>query len=334
MGEHSYTIPDEAFPWKSSEACINQASKITEDDQMTLDNEMEAYVNEKGIPLIYRPYLYEIQKSEKILGEHSAAGYALPFNIVGIVEVKDSPSWIEAAGFNNDENVTIWFHINTFRQKIDNIIFNPDDKRYNDYTKIYKDWDRVGKVYPPPHGAHTHSPEPKAGDVVQLTTFGTDRSWDRGNRMWIITNVEDEIISENFNTAFGHYLWKVTAKRFRYTYENNMSTYDEATKDDEYLGEHGEKGNHQVYDSKTVVEREYDPEEGTLFDITIHKKVYHRDDQDDESRHIFDMSLNVDNFYGEAQEEQDKKDIEKLKGNEDNPSDEVVFKPVDDNGWF
>lgn len=60
MGEHSYTIPDEAFPWKSSEACINQASKITEDDQMTLDNEMEAYVNEKGIPLIYRPYLYEI----------------------------------------------------------------------------------------------------------------------------------------------------------------------------------------------------------------------------------------------------------------------------------
>lgn len=138
-------------------------------------------------------------------------------------------------------------------------------------------------------------PEPKPGDVIQLTKFGIDRPWDRGDRMWIITNVEDEIISENFNEAFGHYLWKLTAKRFRYSYQDGMSTLDEKTRNDVYLGTQGEKGNRQIYDTRTVIKNEY--KDGELFDTKEYKRAYHRDDSDDESRHIFDMSRNVANFY-------------------------------------
>lgn len=267
--------------------------------------------------MIYRPYLYEIEKSEKIFGEHSAAGYALPFDINIVIEVKDAPSWIEAAGINNDENVTAWIHINTFRRQIDAIINNPSDNRYQDYTKIYKDFDHFTET--PPHGAYTHMPEPKPGDVIQLTKFGIDRPWDRGDRMWIITNVEDEIISENFNEAFGHYLWKLTAKRFRYSYQDGMSTLDEKTRNDVYLGIQGEKGNRQIYDTRTVIKNEY--KDGELFDTKEYKRAYHRDDSDDESRHIFDMSRNVANFYD------DQENVQKNKANDD-------FPDFEDNGWL
>lgn len=95
--------------------------------------------------------------------------------------------------------------------------------------------------------------EPKPKDVFQLTVFGCDRQWDRGNRMFEITNVEDEIIAENFNLAFGHYVWKITAKRYRYSFETGTSQADDKASDNMYLGFQGEKGNHQVHDDEPLL---------------------------------------------------------------------------------
>jgi hypothetical protein len=50
----------------------------------------------------------------------------------------------------------------------------------------------------------------------------------------------------------GHYVWKITAKRYRYSFEHGMSTHDDKAKDNPLLGEMGEKGNHQVYENDVV----------------------------------------------------------------------------------
>lgn len=74
--------------------------------------------------------------------------------------------------------------------------------------------------------------------------YGIDRPWDRGNRIFEITNVEDEILSEKFNNHFGHYVWKLTGVRYRYSYEDMMSSLDYGNGDNSYLGKFGEQGNH------------------------------------------------------------------------------------------
>ena len=83
-------------------------------------------------------------------------------------------------------------------------------------------------------------------------TSGCDREFDAGARIWEITNVEDEIWSEKFNLSQGHYVWKITAKRYRYSFEYGMSRLDEKSSDNPMLGEMGESGNHQVYENDIV----------------------------------------------------------------------------------
>lgn len=284
-----FYIDDDAFPGKSSPACTNNANKLGVEDKIYYENVVETYINERGYLLAYRPYLYHMDESEKLLGEHSAAEYGLPMDVIMILEVKDQPSWIEAAGFKQDEQVTAWLHISSFKNNVKKILETENSIRANQYREIYN------SSYVEENDI-VHAIEPKAGDVFQLTQFGSDREYDRGNRMWIITNVEDEIISENFNMAFGHYVWKITAKRFRYSYQHGLSKQEELMRGDTLLGKQGEPGNHQVYDNQ---------KELALFDngdVVEPEKVYEQD-LDKESKQAFDMEKNVKGFYNPVEDD-------------------------------
>jgi hypothetical protein len=125
---------------------------------------------------------------EELTGEHSSAGYGRPFEILMVLEVKDAPSWVSSLGVENDETVTAWIHIKTFKDKIKPILRNQDDDRYIDYNSIYCE-------EPWKHDAYTKKMRPKPKDCFQSLILGNDREWDGGTRIWEITNVEDEIIS-------------------------------------------------------------------------------------------------------------------------------------------
>lgn len=62
--------------------------------------------------------------------------------------------------------------------------------------------------------------EPKAGDVIELTEFGSDRIHfpKRGATVYELTEIIDEF---QINPLGGHYLWFFKAKRYDYSYENN-----------------------------------------------------------------------------------------------------------------
>ena len=53
------------------------------------------------------------------------------------LEIKDSPSWVSSLGIENDETVTGWIHIRTFKNKIKEILGDKKDERYPDYDSIY-----------------------------------------------------------------------------------------------------------------------------------------------------------------------------------------------------
>lgn len=237
----------EAFPGsKVSEACINIQSKLAQNgDQLMMDKEIESYINTNGSPVLYYPYLFEIDKAEHLYGEHSAAGYGNPFNIIMMTQIEDSPAFLGMQGFDSNETFTGWIHIKTFKNKVKAILTNTKDERQKDYSLIYnanyyKDKDVIRII------------KPKEDDVIQLTLYGCDREWDKGNKMYKITNVEDELFSQNMNPVNGHYVWKITAVRFRPSWEEGMSRLDEKSKDNTYIGVNGEKGNHLVHEHMSV----------------------------------------------------------------------------------
>lgn len=215
-------------------------------DQVVMDNTIKSFILERGYPVLYYPYIFEIDKAEHLFGEHSGAQYGVPFKTYAYMTIEDQPSWFAAQGIDTDETATIWIHIKLWKETVEEYLQDPECPQYPDYSKIYnlnyiQERDVVRAI------------EPKVKDLIQLTTFGADREFDRGNKIFEITSREDELFSEkDMNVAMGHYVWKVTAKRYRYSHELGMSNLDPKSANNEYLGNAGESGNHIVSETKSV----------------------------------------------------------------------------------
>ena len=311
----SFEQRKEMFPGLTSDVCANIQGGLAKSgnyDQITYDNQIQSYIAENGLPCWYYPYLFEEEKMEELTGEHNSACYARPIEVIMVLDIKDQPSWVSGLGIENDETVTAWLHIRNFKEKIYPVLDNADDSRYIDYNTIYckNPWE---------HDAHLKKIMPKPKDCFQLLTSACDREWDRGARIWEITNVEDEIFSEKINPAMGHYVWKITAKRYRYSFEYGMSTLDAKSADNPLLGEMGEKGNHQVYENDIVkmylsstqlyTEDFIDEivteagkngiidEEPVIKEIHYDKKYSQDEVCEDAKKEVFDMEKNVQGSY-------------------------------------
>ena len=160
---------------------------------------------------------------------------------------------------------------------------------------------------------------PKPKDCFQVLTSSCDREWDAGARIWQITNVEDELWAQKLNMSQGHYVWKITAKRYRYSFEHGMSNLDDKASDNPMLGQMGETGNHQVYENDVVrmylkasqlftedfvdkivtEEKLEDIFEETPERVEVHYEKKYSQDQvcEDAKKEVFDMEHNVKNFY-------------------------------------
>ena len=244
----SYEQRKEMFPGLTPDACANIQGGLAKSgnyDQVTYDNQIQSYIAENGLPCWFYPYLFQEEKMEEFTGEHNSAGYGSPVEVLMVLEIKDTPSWVSGLGIENDDTVTGWLHIRSFKEKIYPILNNKDDERCYDYSSIYckNPWEE---------NAYLKKIQPKPKDCFQILTIGCDREWDRGAKIWEITNVEDELISEKLNPAMGHYVWKITAKRYRYSFEYGMSKLDAKSANNPMLGELGERGNHQVYENEIV----------------------------------------------------------------------------------
>lgn len=302
-----------AFP--GSVTCpsnTNIAEKIAvQGDQVVMDNNIKSFILERGYPVLYYPYLFEVDKAEHLFGEHSGAGYGIPFKTYAYITIEDQPSWFAAQGIDTDETATIWIHIKLWKETVSEYLQDPECEQYRDYCKIYNlnyiaEKDIVRAI------------EPKVKDLIQLTTFGADREFDRGNKIFEITSREDELFSEkDMNVAMGHYVWKVTAKRYRYSHEPGMSRLDPGRENNEYIGIAGESGNHIVSETKSVYHmfleanglqgednKDVLSEDNKGIDVlngigatkVEHIKVYNHDNNQD-SKNNFDLETRIKNIY-------------------------------------
>lgn len=304
----------EAFPGSQiNPAASNIAENLqNQGDQLIMDNTIKSFILERGYPILYYPYLFEVDKAEHLFGEHSGAGYGLPFKTYAYLEIEDQPSWFAAQGIDTDETMTAWVHIKLWKDTVKEILNDSQNDRFQDYSKIYnlnyiEENDVVRAI------------EPKVKDLIQLTTFGADREFDRGNKIFEITSKEDELFSEkNMNYAMGHYVWKITAKRYRYSHELGMSSKDPIGRNNPFIGVAGEQGNHVVSETKSVYHmfleseglidepgvneivtedgKQFGLADGTYVTKVEHTKVYEQDIVKD-SKNNFDLNTRIKNVY-------------------------------------
>lgn len=126
--------------------------------------------------------------------------------------------------------------------------------------------------------AENPTPEPKAGDVIELSEFGTTRPGKRGAKKFEITERLDQDVDQ-LNPLMGHYVWLIKGKRFDYSYEKGITP---------------EPGLDEPIDS------EYHGEVDVTTDEPISDTKLHFNDVDRESRNIFDYSVygDYDDIYG------------------------------------
>ena len=74
---------------------------------------------------------------------------------------------------------------------------------------------------------------PKAGDLIQMTEYGSDRMGHRGGNFFEVTERRDQDVTNSINPLGGHYVWRLKAKRLEYSFQPGIT---------------GERGNDQVYD--------------------------------------------------------------------------------------
>jgi len=135
--------------------------------------------------------------ADNIYGEQPLAGYRPPQPLVMAINLSENALVLSKFGFQSDDFLTAYVHISSFYE-----------------------------VFP-------LDLEPKAGDVFQLTEYGSDRPGERDGKMFQITERLDQDINK-INPLLGHYVWLLKAKRFEYSFEPGLTA---------------EKGNTQVFDN-------------------------------------------------------------------------------------
>lgn len=252
---------DESLPWMDVSDACNDYNNLENlgGQQVVVDSAWKDLINSAGMPIYYFVYKFNIKRSDKIWGEDILAEYEEPFQIKAYVEVKDVPKILgPMGGFFADDTITAYIHIKTFNRK----------------TKEMKVFEDLKLRY-----------EPKPSDLIQIIEFGCDRPGGRGAKLFEVTNKEDELISQNLNMGFAHYVWKITAKRFQYSYQDGAIT------------PFGEEKNCQVYDNNiqgTIT----DPSE--IQDInTPSDKSYNWNIDKKSKEEIFNQNVNnQSNIYG------------------------------------
>lgn len=176
-------------------------------EQQLISSGIQEIINRYGSTVAYYVNTYDIANADNIYGEDPTSIFFGPTNILMYIQLTEDNVVLKRFGFDSDDNITAYIHISSY---------------YSAFSSL--------SVYT----ALNQAVEPKAGDVFQLTQYGSTRPGDRNGKFFEITERVDQSVSEGMNMLGGHYLWKIRARRFDYSFEPGVS---------------GEKGASQVFDN-------------------------------------------------------------------------------------
>ena len=213
----------------------------------------EELIQNYGVELNYYVNGFNLSAMNVLYGEHSTQEYAGPFVIKAYLELEETVS-LSRWGMESDDELTAYIGIQTFADTLTPLAS----------TFYIGNGQRI---------------EPKSDDLMEISALGCDRPGDRGAKIFRITEVLDQSVSSGINPMLGHYLYKITAKRYEHDGSTNAPSED---------------GNDQVYDNNISGKLS-----SVLFpSLTAEDKIYPFDIDTISKNTIYDQSKNDNSLYG------------------------------------
>lgn len=146
---------------------------------------VDNYVQNFGMQISYYSTGYDINNHNPLYGENPTAKYRGPRKLKAIIDFQSYNTFLTKFGIMNDLDITIYIPIKAFQSV----------------------W---GEVYP------------LAGDLFSIDDSACDRPLNQSPIVFEITEKHDSINPTDF--MGGHYVWKITAKRWDDSYEPGAPT--------------------------------------------------------------------------------------------------------------
>ena len=220
-------------------------------EQLVFDNYFGDLINSYGIPVSYYVNTFNLSAADLLYGQHSTSKFAGPYEIQMYIELSENAINLSKFGFASDDDLTAYVHINTFTTTFSAVV---------DYASF------------------NQSIEPKSGDLIELTPLGCDRPNGRGPKIFEVTERTDQDVA-SINPLLGHYVYRLRAKRFEYSFEPALT---------------GEPANDQIYEnsrsgivSTTIVDQLSSP-----------PKSYEGDIDEQSQTVVLDITPNNTDIYG------------------------------------
>jgi hypothetical protein len=211
-------------------------------------------INNYGVEFNYYVNGFNLSAMNMLYGEHPTQEYSEPIIIKAYLELEESIS-LSRWGMESSDDLTAYISIRKFTD-----VMTPLASSF-----YIENGQRI---------------EPKSDDLMEVTALGCDRPGNRGSKIFRITEVLDQDVSGGLNPMLGHYVWKITAKRYEHDGSTNAPE---------------EIGNDQVYDNEFSGKVS-----SVLFpSLTADDKVYSSNADDISKNEIYDMNKNDNTLYGE-----------------------------------
>jgi hypothetical protein len=235
----------------------------------------EELINNYGVDLDYYINGFDINEMNIVYGEHTLQEYSGPVEIRAYLELEEGMS-LSRYGWDSDDLLTAYISIDIFRNSFIDYIVNEQGFGILDEFGEPLTTDSISLKFYRDRGQRI---EPKCDDLMKITSLGCDRPGDRGAKIFRITQVLDQSIQDGLNPMMGHYVWKITAKRYETSHETNAPQ---------------ELGNEQVYDNTYSGKLS-----STLFpSLTTSPKVYSENVDNLSETIIYNMEKNDVGIYG------------------------------------
>ena len=134
-----------------------------------------------------------LDNADNLYGEAPLEGYTDPKRIIMYIDLNDASPLLSKYGLISDDDLTAVVHVSAFSASL------------SSYNEQYSD---------------LNIPEPRAGDLIEMIEYGSDRKNGRTGRIFQITQRLDED-SARINPLGYHYIWLLKGKRYDYSYEEN-----------------------------------------------------------------------------------------------------------------
>lgn len=149
-------------------------------------DQVEEYANQFGMTITYWPKRYQFSTHNFIYGEDTTSGFYNARKMKAIINFTAYQSMLSKFGYMSIPEINIMIPIRQFEK-----VWGPSN----------------GKTFP------------LADDIFLIDNSACDRPLRQTPMVFSVTEKEDKVGTVDF--LGGHYVWKLTAKRFDYSYEPN-----------------------------------------------------------------------------------------------------------------